>query len=89
MTLEGWPDLARSVMQTHPIAWVFFITFIVLSSWVILNLVIGVVVDSMQSYTHEEELELEIEILQNQKRMMEEIAALRRELMKLRGEAGE
>ncbi len=45
MTLEGWPDLAREVMRTHPLAWTFFITFIVLSSWAVLNLVIGVVVD--------------------------------------------
>ncbi|MCH9808149.1 MAG: ion transporter [Alphaproteobacteria bacterium] len=87
MTLEGWPDLARAIMQTHPVAWVFFITFIVLSSWVVLNLVIGVVVDSMQSYTHEEELELEIQILRNQELMRQEIAALRSELVKLR--AGE
>jgi voltage-gated sodium channel len=84
MTLEGWPDLARAVMQTHPVAWVFFITFIILSSWVVLNLVIGVVVDSMQSYTHEEELQLEIEILRNQQLMKEEIAALRREVLALR-----
>lgn len=84
MTLEGWPDLAREVMQTHPVAWVFFITFIILSSWVVLNFVIGVVVDSMRSYTHEEELELEIEILRNQEKMMEEIAALRQEVLALR-----
>jgi voltage-gated sodium channel len=83
MTLEGWPDLAREVMQTHPVAWIFFITFIVLSSWVVLNLVIGVVVDSMQSVTREQEVELEIEILRNQAKMMEEIAALRRELADL------
>ncbi|MEQ8825447.1 MAG: ion transporter [Filomicrobium sp.] len=87
MTLEGWPDLAREVMQSHPMAWMFFITFIILSSWVVLNLVIGVVVDSMQSYTHEQEMELEIEILRNQKMMMEEIAALRGELAKLRSDS--
>lgn len=86
MTLEGWPDLAREVMQAHPMAWAFFITFIVVSSWVVLNLVIGVVVDSMQSYTHEQELELEIEILRNQKQMMEEITALRSEIARLRGD---
>ena len=84
MTLEGWPDLAREVMRTHPLACTFFITFIVLSSWVILNLVIGVVVESLQSLAREQEEELEIEILRNQKRMMEEIAALRRELAELR-----
>lgn len=49
MTLEGWPDLAREAMRTRPMAWSFFIVFIVLSSWAVLNLVIGVVVDSMQS----------------------------------------
>ncbi len=49
MTLEGWPDLAREAMRTRPMAWSFFIVFIVLSSWAALNLVIGVVVDSMQS----------------------------------------
>ena len=84
MTLEGWPDLARAIMRTHPLAWTFFITFIVLSSWVVLNLVIGVVVDAMQSHAREQEEELEIEILRNQKRMIEEIAALRRELAELR-----
>jgi voltage-gated sodium channel len=49
MTLEGWPDLAREAMRTRPTAWSLFIVFIVLSSWAVLNLVIGVVVDSMQS----------------------------------------
>jgi len=83
MTLEGWPDLAREIMRTHPVAWVFFITFIVLSSWVVLNLVIGVVVDSMQSHAREQEEELEIAILRNQAKMMEEIEAIRREISAL------
>ncbi len=84
MTLEGWPDLAREVMSTHPVAWSFFITFIVLTSWAVLNLVIGVIVESMQSHTREQEEELEQEILRNQASMMTEIVALRRELAELR-----
>ena len=84
MTLEGWPDLARDVMRTHHLAWIFFISFIVLSSWAVLNLVIGVIVDSMQSHSREEEVELEHAILRNQLKMMEEISALRREVEDLR-----
>jgi voltage-gated sodium channel len=49
MTLEGWPDLAREAMRTRPMFWSFFIVFIVLSGWAVLNLVTGVVVNSMQS----------------------------------------
>jgi voltage-gated sodium channel len=84
MTLEGWPDLAREVMRTHPLAWIFFITFIVLSSWAVLNLVIGVIVDSMHSHTREQEEELEHEILRNQLKMMAEISVIRQELESLR-----
>lgn len=88
MTLEGWPDLAREIMRSHPLAWLFFISFIVLSSWAVLNLVIGVIVDSMHSYSREEEVELEHAILRNQLKMMDEISALRREVEHLRSESG-
>jgi voltage-gated sodium channel len=53
MTLEGWPDLARSVMEQHPWAWLFFIVFILMSSWAVLNLFIGVIVEAMQSPARE------------------------------------
>jgi voltage-gated sodium channel len=84
MTLEGWPDVARDVMKTHPTAWLFFISFIMLSSWAVLNLVIGVIVDSMQSHTREHEEELEQEIIRNQGRLLGEIEALRHELAEMR-----
>lgn len=84
MTLEGWPDVARDVMKTHPTAWLFFISFIMLSSWAVLNLVIGVIVDSMQSHTREHEEELEQEIIRNQGRLLGEIEALRNELAEMR-----
>lgn len=49
MTLEGWVnDVAIPVMQTHPHAWVFFVTFIVITTFMVLNLFIGVVVNAMQ-----------------------------------------
>jgi len=84
MTLEGWPDLAREVMRTHALAWLFFIVFIVLSSWAVLNLVIGVIVDSMHAHTREKEEELEHEILRNQVKLIDEMAELRREVQDLR-----
>ena len=50
MTLEGWTnDVAKPVMENHPYAWVFFITFIVVTTFMVLNLFIGVVVNAMQA----------------------------------------
>src|SRR5262249_37308786 len=56
MALEGWVnDVAVPVMQTHPYAWVFFISFIVITTFMVLNLFIGVVVNAMQDEALKEE----------------------------------
>lgn len=50
MTLESWSmGIARPVMQTHPWAWAFFIPFILVSTFTVLNLFIAIMVDAMQS----------------------------------------
>ena len=50
MTLESWSmGIVRPVMQVHPLAWMFFIPFIVVTSFAVLNLFIALVVNSMQS----------------------------------------
>ncbi len=54
MTLEGWPDIVRNIMQTYPYAWVFFVPFILLTTFTIFNLLIGVIVNSMQKIQEEE-----------------------------------
>lgn len=48
MTLEGWPDIVRTVMQQKPFAWIFFVTYILIATFSVLNLFIAVVVDAMQ-----------------------------------------
>ncbi len=47
MTGDGWSDsVARPVMEVFPYAWIFFIIFILISTFVILNLFIAVIVDA-------------------------------------------
>jgi voltage-gated sodium channel len=77
MTLEGWNEIAWTVMETHPSAWLFFIVFIMVTSWAVLNLFIGVIVDSMQQHTKEEETALELQILVQQEVVLNEIKALK------------
>lgn len=60
MTLEGWPDIVRTVMQEKPFAWIFFVTYIVIATFSVLNLFIAVVVDAMQR-NHAEDLDGEQE----------------------------
>jgi voltage-gated sodium channel len=48
MTLEGWSqEIARPVMEVFPYAWVFFVVFILIATFIIFNLFIAVIVDSI------------------------------------------
>lgn len=48
MTLEGWADIARALMAERPWAWFFFVAYILVSTFAVLNLFIAVVVNAMQ-----------------------------------------
>lgn len=50
MTLESWSmGIVRPVMEVYPTAWLFFVPFIVITSFSVLNLFIGLLVNTMQS----------------------------------------
>jgi voltage-gated sodium channel len=50
MTLEGWVDgVVKPVMEKHPHAWLFFIPYILITTFAVLNLFIAVIVNAMQS----------------------------------------
>lgn len=50
MTLESWSmGIVRPVMDLFPWAWAFFVPFIVITSFAVLNLFIGIIVDAMQA----------------------------------------
>jgi voltage-gated sodium channel len=49
MTLESWSmGIVRPVMESHPWAWAFFVPFIILATFTILNLFLGIIVSTMQ-----------------------------------------
>lgn len=60
MTLEGWPEIVRTVMQDKPYAWLFFISYILIGTFSVLNLFIAVIVEAMQRNSSDEnEINLE------------------------------
>jgi voltage-gated sodium channel len=54
MTGEAWPDIARAVMVAHPLAWIFFVLYILVVSFAVLNLFIAVIVNGMEEVSEEE-----------------------------------
>ncbi|MBB5780178.1 ion transporter [Nonomuraea jabiensis] len=87
MTGDDWGNIAREVMTRHPSAWVFFTIFILICTFVILNLFMAVVVSAMDEENAEERAE-ERAVLEDTsehtQRILDELAELRKEVAELR-----
>jgi voltage-gated sodium channel len=90
MTGEAWPDVAREVMAGAPLAWIFFVIYILVSSFAVLNLFIAVVVSGMEDQVTSDLAEAEERNAAAQARsdalILEEVRALRAEVAELRAE---
>ena len=87
MTLESWSmGIVRPVMDTYPAAWLFFIPFIVATTFTVLNLFIGIIVSAMQS-EHEQSASEQRETLHaDQEQILDEIRSLAREVQGMRAQ---
>jgi len=87
MTLESWSmGIVRPVMEVHPNAWIFFVIFILIATFTMLNLFIAIIVNAMHSFTEEENRE-RMDALSETRDHIE--ADLHREMAELRAEIAE
>ncbi|MDB5925460.1 MAG: ion transporter [Betaproteobacteria bacterium] len=59
VTLEGWVDVMDAVLEAHPWSWIFFVSFVLLGTFVVLNLFIAVVINNLETSKVEQLQELE------------------------------
>jgi voltage-gated sodium channel len=87
MTLESWSmGIVRPVMVEHPYAWIFFIIFILIATFTMLNLFIAIIVNAMHTFTEEENRERKDALDQTRDHIE---ADLHREMADLRAEITE
>jgi voltage-gated sodium channel len=79
MTLEGWAmEVVRPVMAVYPLSWIFFLVFILASTFTLLNLFIAVIVNAIHQEGAEDRPDPTVA----------EIARLREEIVALRSQLG-
>ena len=88
MTLESWSmGIARPVMAEFPYAWAFFVPFILIATFTMLNLFIAVIVNAVQSMhdeehqdEHDAERAIQQQLLLQMQQLQQELSVLRQQL---------
>ncbi len=87
MTLESWSmGIVRPVMEVHPQAWLFFVPFILATTFAVLNLLVGIIVDAMQSQHKADQAVEAAQAHDERTAILAELAATREKLGELSGE---
>ncbi len=77
MTFEDWTDVMYETLETYPLSWFFYLTFIFFTAFAFLNMVIGIVVSVME---REHSAQTDNQIEQNH----DELIMLRQEIAELK-----
>ena len=89
MTLESWSmGIVRPVMEIHPYAWAFFVPFILIVTFAVLNLFIAIIVNSMHDAASEDDPKAAAHDAALEK-LAGEVASLRKEIEKQTGKGRE
>jgi voltage-gated sodium channel len=77
MTLESWSSgIARPMLDAYPWIWLYFVPFILISSFMVLNLFIAIIVTATQSIHADEQTEQSDHILKEIQRLHERLDQL-------------
>ena len=89
MTLESWSmGIARPVMESFPYAWAFFVPFILVATFTMLNLFIAIIVNAMQTFSEKEHQETVVAVEQAREHIENdlhaEVRAMREDIRELK-----
>lgn len=84
MTLESWSmGIARPVIAVYPYAWIYFVSYILMTSFLVMNIIVGIVLTSITECCRAEESVAKKSSLQEElSKLKEQIAAVEAALVK-------
>lgn len=81
VTLEDWTDVMYTAMETQPYAWLYFVSFVVMGTFVIVNLFIAVVLNNLDQAKAERLAELQLPVSNDE--LLKELANTQQALSRL------
>lgn len=85
MTLEDWASgVARQTMDVFPWAWIYFVSFILITNYILVNLIIGIITSATMEVAQERIEDQQQDMTETIRTLSDEIAKLRKEIQQLK-----
>ena len=81
ITLEGWTDVMAKAMETHPLAWLYFVSFVIVGTFVVINLFIAIIINNLDEAKLERLRDIETPV--SREELVREIRATQDALIRL------
>ena len=86
ITLEGWTEVMAVAMEINPYAWIYFVSFVVVGTFVVINLLIAIIINNLDEAKLERLRELEEPVTAEE--LLREIRTTRESLSRLEARIG-
>ena len=81
ITLEGWVEVMNTAMELYPWAWLYFVSFVVMGTFVVINMFIAIIINNLDEAKAERLRELDSPVTQEE--LLREIRATQSALARL------
>jgi voltage-gated sodium channel len=81
ITLEGWTEIMYTAMELHSLAWMYFVSFVVVGTFVVINLFIAIIINNLDEAKIERLREIEGPVSRDE--LLREIRATQAALQRL------
>ena len=86
ITLEGWTEVMAVAMEMNPYSWIYFVSFVVVGTFVVINLFIAIIINNLDEAKLERLRELEEPVTAEE--LLREIRTARESLSRLEARIG-
>lgn len=84
MLFDDYGNITRPILQSHPWAWFYFVSFALISAFVIMNVIVGIVVDSIEAVRQRYEIEEKNEKQVTLESLSNQISELQKQIQELK-----
>ena len=81
ITLEGWTVVMATAMKTHSLAWLYFVSFVIVGTFVVINLFIAIIINNLDEAKLERLQDIERPV--SREELLREIRATQNALQRL------